>query len=386
VPDLAILFLVAYGIAILSLIWNLVRTMTLIRHQRALPSVPTASIDWPLLDILVPVKDEAATIGKCLHSVIAQDYPRRRIMVVNDRSKDNTAGAVQLIQDEHPEVSRFDIAELPAGLYGKPHALHTLAPQLQGQVIAFVDSDLYLQPHCLRTLIYQMQAENLDWVAVAGKPEISRFWETLLVPVLGAVSFAWYDPRKISDPKWPNAIGSALMVCRRDAYEAIGGHGCVIRAYDEDSEIIRIAKRAGQRVSFLLTPELFTQRHYGTLASTIRGVTRTFIGGLKTLPRMLITINALNFISLIPIGVMLIATIASVIGHPLPHTPLWIALAAIHFIVSTILSLTVYRTAGTSPRYAFMHPLASAMMIVICIRAAVHLVRGTPITWRGTTY
>ena len=121
-------------------------------------------------------------------------------------------------------------------------------------------------------------AHNLDWVAVMGEPQISKFWERLLIPILGAISFAWYDPRKISDPRWPDAIGSALMVARRSAYEAIGGHGCVIKSYDEDSEIIRIAKRAGQRVSFLLTPELFSQRHYGTLARTIHGVTRTFIG------------------------------------------------------------------------------------------------------------
>ncbi|QOJ03160.1 MAG: glycosyltransferase [Planctomycetia bacterium] len=417
---LFILILLYFG-GVLWLTYSLFSTIFLLRQQQQIAAAPRTGRDWPTIDVLVPVKDEADTIGACLQSILDQDYRattggtqiagatsasnnagrqdaaqtnasdsppdgRPRLLVVNDRSTDNTAAAVQAVQDAHPHVKRLDIRELPEGLYGKPHALHALAPQLRGDVLAFVDSDLHLEPHCLRTLTHHLLQHNLDWVATMGRPEISRFWERLLVPLLGAITFAWYDPRKISDPAWPNAVGSALMICRASAYRAIGGHRAVINIYDEDSELIRIAKRAGQRVSFVMVPELFRQRHYGTLKRTIHGITRTLVGGLKTLPRIFITINSMFFVSVLPMVLLGAVGIAAARGATIPHGGLLAGIAALHLVVSTALIRVVHRTAGTGGSAVWLHPLGTLMMTYICLRAAVHLLRGARITWRGTSY
>ncbi len=400
--DALFILILLYLGGVLWLTYSLFSTIFLLRNQQQIAAAPRNGRDWPTMDVLVPVKDEAATIAACLQSVLQQDYRatpvgapssadtppdgRPRLLVVNDRSTDDTAAAVQAVQDAHPHVQRLDIRELPEGLYGKPHALHALAPQLRGDVLAFVDSDLHLEPHCLRTLTHHLLQHNLDWVATMGRPEISRFWEKLLVPLLGAITFAWYDPRKISDPKWPNAVGSALMVCRASAYHAIGGHRAVINIYDEDSELIRIAKRAGQRVSFVMVPELFSQRHYGTLKRTIHGITRTLVGGLKSIPRILITINSMFFVSVLPILLLGAVGIAAARGATIPHGGLLAGIAGLHLIVSTALIRVVHRTAGTGGAAVWLHPLGTLMMTYICLRAAVHLLRGARITWRGTSY
>jgi chlorobactene glucosyltransferase len=383
---LASLIFVVYAASLSWLCWSFWQTVKLVRSQRALPPAEEAVKGWPPLEVLIPVRNEEGGVADCIESVLAQQYPHARITVVNDRSTDRTAEVVQSIQGEHPELRRVDITELPAGFYGKPHALHSVSAECSAEVVAFVDSDLHLKPGCLKTLVGHLLSNDLDWVATMGAPEITRFWERLIVPIFGAVAFAWYDPRKISDPKWPDAIGSALMVCRREAYRAIGGHGAVIDVYDEDSELIRIAKRAGQRVSFVLASELFTQRHYGSLADTVRGLTRTCIGGIKTVPRLLVTINALNFVSLLPLGILSALGIAAALGSPLMWTPLWLGLALLHIAVATALARLVYATAQTDRRYALLHPLGSALLMGICLRAGVQLIRGTPITWRGTTY
>ena len=378
--------LAAYAGGVAALAWSLWQTVRLLRDQRAgTPSSGPAG-DWPSLDVLIPVKDEAAHIARCVESVLAQDYPGLRVTVVNDRSTDGTEQIVQALQDRRPELRRVDVRELPAGCYGKPHALHQAAGGLTGECLAFVDSDLCLQPHCLRTLIAHLRDQRLDWVATMGGPEVRRFWERLLVPLFGAVAFAWYDPRKISDPRWPDAIGSALMVCRRDAYAALGGHGAVLRIYDEDSELIRLAKRAGQRVSFVLAAELFTQRHYGTLARTVHGLTRTCIGGIKTLPRLLFTIFALNFVSLLPGQIALLTAGLTAAGVAVPLAAGWLALAGLHAGLGLALAGLVCREAGVPLRYAALHPLGAIVLMYICGRAIRQIRRGGAITWRGTTY
>ncbi len=378
--------LVIYLLSVGALAFHTWRGYQLTRKHCSLPPPPNART-WPTLDVLIPVKDEEHNIGACIESVLRQGYPNIRIIVVNDRSTDGTVAAVEAIQARHPEVSRFDVKELPAGFYGKPHALSNVLDQLRGDYVAFVDSDMQLSPTCLRTLVHQVDTHQVDCLAAVGAPDLRFFWERLLVPAFGAVIFAWYDPRKINDPNWPNAMGSGLMVVRRTAYEAIGGHRAVIRIYDEDSELVRIAKRAGQKISFVLTPDLFNQRHYTTLARTFRGITRTFIGGIKTIPRLIWTICGIGFVCALPFLVPAMVWIGAERGWPIHETlPFWLSGAAIHLITSTGLSLTLYGSAGALRRYAPLFPLAGAVLTAVCIRAIAHLWRHEAIAWRGTSY
>lgn len=380
--------LVGYLIGVAMLGWSLLQSMRMLRGHGQLPAPAddASTTDWPLLDVVIPVKDEEAHIAACLESILAQDYPNKRILVVNDRSTDGTAAVVDAIRARHPEVRRIDIAELPEGCYGKPHALSVAMRELTGEWVAFVDSDFELRSDCLRTLVQHVRAQRLDWLAIMGRPELTQFWERLLVPLLGAVTYAWYDPRKIADPKWDNAIGSGFLVVRRERYAQIGGHGAVIRAYDEDSAIMRIAKRAGHRIAYVLTPELFTLRMYGTLQRTIHGIKRTLVGGLKTLPRCLITINGLNFVSLLPIGLLVLLGIAASLDYHVPWAGFWLAVAGVHLTLSTVLAVIVYSQAGMALRYALLHPLGAAMLIAICVRAAREVSSGKAIVWRGTSY
>jgi cellulose synthase/poly-beta-1,6-N-acetylglucosamine synthase-like glycosyltransferase len=378
--------LLAYVAGVLSLWWGLARGLRLVGRQRVAEPAGKALPERLSLDVVMPVKDEEQNIGACLESMLGQECAIERIIVVNDRSTDGTAAVVQGFQDRYPQVRRVDIAELPRGMYGKPHAIHRISTELKGEIVAFVDSDLRLDPACLGTLVDHLTSSGCDWVAVMGRPEVRGFWEKLVVPLFGAVIFAWYDPRKIADPKWPNALGSALMVCHRESYEAIGGHGAVIDVYDEDSELVRIAKRAGQKISFMLTPELFAQRHYGTLGRTIRGMTRTFVGCIKTAPRLLFTIGAICFTSLLPVVMLALLGAAWAVGRELPWGSAWWAASVAHLIAATALARLTGHTAGVSRRFAFLHPLGCAVLIYVCGRAMLHLWRGEAIAWRGTEY
>ncbi len=380
--------LTIYAIGVASLGWCLVQSLLMLRAHGRLPDPGGAdrAFEWPTLDIVIPVKDEEEHIGVCLESILAQDYPNKRIIVVNDRSTDGTEAVIAELQRRYPDLKLINITELPDGCFGKPHALSVASKQLTGELVAFVDSDFQLRPDCLRLLVHHLLTGGLDWLAVMGRPELSMFWERLLVPLLGAITYAWYNPRKIADPNWDNAIGSGFLVVRRDRYAAIGGHGAVIRAYDEDSAIMRIAKRAGHRIAYVLTPELFTLRMYGTLQRTIHGIKRTLVGGLKTLPRCLITINGLNFVSLLPIGLLVLLGIAASLDYHVPWAGFWLAVAGVHLTLSTVLAVIVYSQAGMALRYALLHPLGAAMLIAICVRAAREVSSGKAIVWRGTSY
>jgi len=378
---------IAYVLGLLSMCWNIWRTIRLVREQPVLDFAPLrAGEAAPRLDVVIPVKDEESHVAACIESTLAQDYPDFDVIVVNDRSTDGTGRVVSAIADREPRVKYLEIRELPPGLYGKPHAISRIASLLSGDIIVFVDSDLRTQPGCFRAIVHHLHERNLDWLAVMGAPELNQFWERLLVPLFGAVAYAWYDPRAINDPNSSVAIGSMFMCARRSAYDAIGGHQAVIRNYDEDSALLRMAKKAGQRVSYVLAPHLYTVRFYGSLKRTIQGMTRTCVGGIKTLPRMFITLCAINFVGLFPLEVLGGLALARALGTHVLWTPLWAGMAVAHFILAFALCWLIYDRAGIKRWLSLLHPLGAVFVIAVCIRAGHAMLRRGPITWRGTTY
>src|SRR5580658_7861114 len=58
----------------------------------AMPAAPAAPEEFPDVDIVVPARDEAQTIGRAIASLVSQDYAGNfRIILVDDDSSDATA-------------------------------------------------------------------------------------------------------------------------------------------------------------------------------------------------------------------------------------------------------------------------------------------------------
>src|SRR5690606_21594686 len=64
------------------------------RLTRLPETIATPPEQWPALTIVVPARNEEATIDTGLDSMARLTYPRLQILVVNDRSTDRTGEKV----------------------------------------------------------------------------------------------------------------------------------------------------------------------------------------------------------------------------------------------------------------------------------------------------
>ena len=76
------------------------------------------------ISIVIAVKDEAANIESTLARLTALNYPQLDVIVVNDRSCDNTQAFIDKVCNAHPQVRGVQIHDLPTGWLGKVNALH----------------------------------------------------------------------------------------------------------------------------------------------------------------------------------------------------------------------------------------------------------------------
>jgi chlorobactene glucosyltransferase len=89
----------------------------------------------PAVTVLVPARDEAPGIRRCIEQILAQDYPDFHVIAIDDRSGDGTPEILDKLAAEHPgriEVIHVQPDSLPPGWLGKCNALQTGARQAAG--------------------------------------------------------------------------------------------------------------------------------------------------------------------------------------------------------------------------------------------------------------
>src|SRR5262245_37060756 len=109
----------------------------------------------------MPVRQEAAYIGRSLAAVLAQDYPRHRleVIVADGGSTDGTQNSVMAFQGRHPELRLIDN---PGRIV--PTGLNAALGQARGDVIVRVDGHTEIDPdyvrQCVRVL-FRTGADNV---------------------------------------------------------------------------------------------------------------------------------------------------------------------------------------------------------------------------------
>ena len=106
------------------------------------------SADFPFVSILVPARNEEKAIADCLESLVGQQYPpdRYEIVVVNDRSTDNTPSVIKDYMEKYRMIKCVSVNSNSSGLTGKQNALNEGLKLCAGEIILNTDADCIAGP------------------------------------------------------------------------------------------------------------------------------------------------------------------------------------------------------------------------------------------------
>ena len=93
------------------------------------------------VSVVIPARNESATIETVVRSVLGSSYRPLELLVVDDRSTDDTAAVVERLAAEDGRVRLVRGEPLPEGWYGKPWACLQGYRAATGDLLLFTDAD-----------------------------------------------------------------------------------------------------------------------------------------------------------------------------------------------------------------------------------------------------
>lgn len=111
--------------------------------------------ELPFVSILVAARDEERCIADCLESLVQQQYPpdRYEIVIVNDRSTDETPTIIEGYRKKYDMVKCVNISSNPSGLTGKQNAINEGLKFCTGEIILNTDADCIVGPLWVRRTV-----------------------------------------------------------------------------------------------------------------------------------------------------------------------------------------------------------------------------------------
>jgi chlorobactene glucosyltransferase len=359
--------------------------VSLFRLANTRPNLSDAPLaQGGLVSVIIPARNESTTIETVVRSVLASTYQSLELLVVDDRSTDDTAAIVERLIGSDTRVRLVRGAPLPAGWYGKPWACLQGYRAAKGELLLFTDADTRHQPELLARSLGALLAEGADLLTVAPRQRCVTFWERVVMPQIWLLLALRYHPARVNRARRERDViaNGQFILLPRASYEAIGTHEVVRGEVAEDLALAQACHRAGMRVRFVFAERWMETRMYRSLREMVEGWSKNmYLGGRRSFP------GEPLLQALVP--VMLLASFAFWL---LPPTALILtggrgllgAAAATASGLSAVFWSLISVGVRIPPWYGLLYPLGALTAFGIGARSAWR--GGRRVEWRGRAY
>ncbi|MBI5647890.1 MAG: glycosyltransferase [Ignavibacteriae bacterium] len=372
--------MIVYGWVVLAaLLLMLAVVLVNVQFFRRIPKAVSGGT--PRLSVCIPARNEAARIGACIRSLVAQEYPSFEILVLDDESTDGTADVVRDAAGGHTSVKVLPGKPLPEGWTGKNWACAQLAEQAQGELLLFTDADTTYEPGALRALAAAIHTYRADLLSLIPRQRMETFWERVFMPLLHFVTMC-YLPFPLATYTRSTRLAMAngqCMLFRRDSYETLGGHTAVRSAVVDDVWLARAVKEHGGRIRVMDGTGTVSCRMYESLEGIREGFSKNIFEGLGR-SFLLATAVVLWNLATGVLPFLLLPLVLFVPAFEDAHT-----LFLLHVVAALGIRLILTIKFRYSLPHVFTHPLAILLLVSITIRSALASRRGG-VVWKGRTY
>jgi glycosyltransferase involved in cell wall biosynthesis len=380
----AIPLVAAIALAALCSVW-LVQAVLILKHLIEIETLADIHVPdppvWPTVSAIVPTRDEGPSLTSALASRLAENYPALELVVVDDRSADETPELLGQLAATDPRVQTIRIDELAPQWLGKVHALAAGVEASRGEWLLISDADIHFEPDVLRRAVAVALHRDLDYLALvpefrSASPVVDVLWAVFIRIFSMAMS-----PSAVRDPRSRAAVGSgSFMLLRRSAYDTTPGFEWLRMETADDMALGMMMKRSGARCDFMNGRGAIRVSIYDSVAEFFRGVEKN-AGSLAMRPFALVCAGMAVGLS---IEFAPLATVAWSVASGGPGWLMWFAALCTGLQFGSTAAALRKNTGVMWP--ALFAPLGWVLLVAGVLRSVWLAKRRGGIVWRETFY
>lgn len=339
----------------------------------------------PPISVLIPARNEEASIEASLLAVLQSRGVDIEVIVLNDASTDRTAEIVQAIAKEDSRVRLEAAPPLPEGWNGKQHACWHLASLATRDVFCFLDADVRLGNQALYRLASELNHKErnraeMSLVSAFPRQVTATLLEHLLLPLIHFILLGYLPlpgERFTNSPMFAAGCGQVVMV-RRESYFATGGHSANPLTMHDGIKLPELYRKAGFRTRIFDLSRDAQCRMYSSAAEVWRGLSKNATEGMATWTRLPV------FSLLLFVGQVLPLPLAIVAACFQSGQEFYAALFV--FVLTLLVRLFAAWRYRESWRGALLHPVGVFLLLLLQWNALLGKLFGRRAVWKEREY
>jgi cellulose synthase/poly-beta-1,6-N-acetylglucosamine synthase-like glycosyltransferase len=214
---------------------------------------PNTESQHASVSVIVAARNEAMNLPSLLASILSQTHRNLEVIIVSDRSSDETPDVVRLFDDHRLRL--IEIRETPRGLSSKKFALAAGIRAAKGDILFLTDADCSLSERWISDTLKCFDARTA--VVVGYAPFRKRTNESFIEMFqrYECVRTAMLTAGAIGRKKPYMATGRNLAY-RKEVFESVGGFDAIrhIQSGDDDLLLQRIVRKTKMKVKYFVSP------------------------------------------------------------------------------------------------------------------------------------
>ena len=340
----------------------------------------------PKVSIILPARNEEEFIGRCLESLVNQDYKNYEIIVIDDSSEDKTAEIITKYAKRYANLIPVTARAKPKGWMGKNWACMEGYRKATGELLLFTDADTKHAKNIITLAVTHLNSFNLDALSVIPEMKTFDFWTKTSLPMISVFLHTRFSALNVNNPeKKTGYFFGSFFILKKTTYQGIGMHEGVKQEIIEDGALGKKTKEAGYKIKMVRGEHLVSAvwaRDKSTLWNALkRLIVPLYLQNAKVAIGIFFAIVFLLFVPFL-IFVITSAFPAEALSEKMLYGASAISSALIY--IGAVIEVRV----GLKLRlvYAIFAPLGGLVISLGFLSGLLQARGALTVTWRGRSY
>ncbi|MFB5608902.1 MAG: glycosyltransferase [Nitrosarchaeum sp.] len=206
----------------------------------------------PKVSIILPARNEEKFIGKCLDSLIQQDYTNYEVIVIDDSSDDATSKIISEYAKKNSKIIPVSARVKPDGWMGKNWACMEGYRKATGELLLFTDADTTHSQNVISLAVSHLLSSNLDALSAIPKMRVMDFWTRITLPMISVFLHTRFSAIRVNDHTKKTAyFFGSFFIIKQKTYESVGMHEGVKQEIIEDGALGKKVKESGHKMKLV---------------------------------------------------------------------------------------------------------------------------------------